>query len=280
MVDSIKAAPKTVRIQGETVALCFFEASTRTRLSFQTASIRMGLGPLVFESGSHTSLEKGETIEDSLLNIAAMMPRLIVVRCGDDVNLRHLASQVKMPLVNAGWGQRGHPTQALLDSYTLYSAWGGFSQKKLLIVGDLKHSRVVASHLELFSSLGLEIGQCGPAEFLLPGSQIRSFSTLEKGLEWADAVMALRFQFERHEAKAAFSRGDYHLEFGLKSSSLRFLKSDGLILHPGPINHGIELESQVLSDPRSRVLEQVSNGVYVREAIMRTILGDAREGAL
>jgi aspartate carbamoyltransferase catalytic subunit len=272
--DSIHRDYRPPRNQGETVALAFFEPSTRTRLSFESAAVRAGVGPLVFEGGTKTSLEKGETVEDSLLNIAAMMPRLVVVRCGDSVDLSQIASRLSVPIVNAGWGVKGHPTQALLDTYTLRNAWKGTENKKLLIVGDLKHSRVVASHLEIFDKLGIVLGQCGPKGFLLTDSRVKTFDQLTEGLEWADAVMALRFQFERHDASLQFSKEDYRSQFGLNPVSVKHLKDEGLILHPGPINHGIEMETEVLMDPRSRVLAQVQNGVFIREAILRTILGE------
>ncbi len=272
--DVLRMKPQSPRTMGETVALAFFEASTRTRLSFETAAHRAGLGPLIFESGQKTSLEKGETVEDSLLNIAAMMPRAVVVRCGDSVNLAEIAKKLPVPIVNAGWGVQGHPTQALLDTFTLKRNFEDLSGKKLLIVGDLKHSRVVSSHLEIHEKLGLSIGQCGPQGFLLSNSKVQTFDKLSEGLQWADAVMALRFQFERHDASMHFSKEDYRAQFGLSANSVRHLKANGLILHPGPINHGIEVETEVLADQRCKVLEQVRNGVFVREAILRSIAGE------
>lgn len=274
--DSIRSGNHRPRQNGETVALAFFEASTRTRLSFETAAYRAGVGPLVFEAGQKTSLEKGETIEDSLLNIAAMMPRMVVVRCGDSVDLAGIARKLPVPVINAGWGVQGHPSQALLDLYTLRNSWKEMAGKKLLIVGDLKHSRVVSSHVEMFQKLGMELGQCGPKGFLLENPAVQNFEKLREGLQWADAVMALRFQFERHSASLHFSREDYRSQFGLNMDSVKHLKANGMILHPGPINHGIELETEVLSDPRCKVLEQVRNGVFVREAVLRTILSESQ----
>ncbi len=255
--------------------LAFFEASTRTRLSFETAAYRAGLGPLVFDGGIKTSLEKGETFEDSLLNMAAMEPKALVVRCGDSVPLAEIAPKLKVPLINAGWGVQGHPTQALLDQLTLLSKWKSLAGKKLLIVGDLKHSRVAASHLELAEKTGVQLGQCGPADFLSGSSKIRSFESLPEALSWADAVMALRFQFERHDSSVALSKEDYRSRYGLNRDSLKKLKPDGWIMHPGPINHGIEMESEVLSDARSIVLEQVRHGVFLREAVLRMTLGES-----
>ncbi len=255
--------------------LAFFEASTRTRLSFETACVRAGLGPLIFDGGLKTSLEKGETVEDSLCNMAAMDPKVLVVRCADAVQLDQLAPKLGIPVINAGWGVTGHPTQALLDQLTLKSKWNSLAGKKLLIIGDLKHSRVAASHLELCEKTGLQLAQCGPVEFLSTSSKIQSFDDLSAGLAWADAVMALRFQFERHEATVSFSKEDYRKKFGLNLESLKNLKANGLIMHPGPINHGIEMETEVLSDPRAIVLEQVRHGVFLREAVLRMTLGES-----
>ncbi|PIS11255.1 MAG: aspartate carbamoyltransferase catalytic subunit [Bdellovibrio sp. CG10_big_fil_rev_8_21_14_0_10_47_8] len=259
---------------GETAALLFFEASTRTRLSFESAAIRMGLGPLVFDGAQKTSLEKGESIEDSVLNIAAMSPRVLIIRCGDNVDLHLLQKKVSMPIVNAGWGVLGHPSQALLDTLTLRSRWKKTQGRKLLIVGDLKHSRVAASHFELMKLTGLEIGQCGPDEFLSKESSVQTFRDLKSGLAWADAVMALRFQFERHGNQVSLSKDDYRQRYGLNQNSLKELRSDGLILHPGPVNHGIELESEVFADSRCMIFEQVRWGVVMREALLRWLLGE------
>jgi aspartate carbamoyltransferase catalytic subunit len=272
----LKQKPRPTRQKGESVILGFFEASTRTRLSFETAAIRAGLGALVFDGGLKTSLEKGETIEDSLYNMAAMDPQVLVVRCADTVDLPKLAPKLKVPVLNAGWGVQGHPTQALLDQLTLKAKWKSLEGKKLLIIGDLKHSRVAASHLELAAVTGLQLAQVGPENFQLPGSsKIKSFSNLAEALKWADAAMALRFQFERHEAAIAFSKEDYRQQFGLNLESLKNLKADGFIMHPGPINHGIEMETEVLTDSRAIVLDQVRHGVYLREAVLRMTLGES-----
>jgi aspartate carbamoyltransferase catalytic subunit len=271
----LKEKPRPIRQKGESVMLAFFEASTRTRLSFETACIRAGLGPLIFDGGLKTSLEKGETVEDSLYNMAAMDPKILVVRCSDAVQLNQLAPKLKIPVLNAGWGMHGHPTQALLDQLTLKSKWKNLENKKLLIIGDLKHSRVAASHLELCEKTGIQLAQCGPEEFFLPSSKIKSFSNLSEALGWADAVMALRFQFERHDGSVHFSKEDYRARYGLNQQSLKNLKADGWIMHPGPINHGTEMETEVLSDPRSIVLEQVRHGVFLREAVLRMTLGES-----
>lgn len=272
LAESLRTKPRSPRQLGETLALLFFEPSTRTRMSFESAAFRVGLGPLVFDGGHSTSLEKGETVEDSILNVDAMNPRFVVVRCGKEVDLAAISRKMQSPVINAGWGVQGHPTQGLLDALTMRIGLKGLQGKKLLIVGDIKHSRVASSHFEMAKVIGYEIAQCGPKEFLREGE--KTFSSLKEGLQWADAVMALRFQFERHDSTLQLSKEDFRAQYGLSLQSLKALRPDGLVMHPGPINHGIELETEVLEDSRSQVLKQVQNGVFMREAILRWMLGE------
>jgi aspartate carbamoyltransferase catalytic subunit len=275
LAQDLQRQSRPIRQKGESVILAFFEASTRTRLSFETAAIRVGMGTLVFDGGMKTSLEKGETIEDSILNMAAMQPKLMVIRCGDEIDLLQISRQIQIPVLNAGWGVQGHPTQALLDQLTLKTKWGKLEGKKLLIIGDLKHSRVAASHLELCEKTGIELAQCGPQELLRTEKQIKTFSSLQEGLRWADAVMALRFQTERYESNNSFSPGNNFRQFALTAKVLNEnLPGGAWILHPGPINHGVEMDSEILADPRSLVLEQVRQGVFLREAVLRKTLGE------
>jgi len=253
-----------------TAALLFFEPSTRTRFSFEAACSRAGYHPLILDGGVGTSLEKGETIEDTIFNIRAMRPMFFIVRCNDLVNLNEIDASISEPVLNAGWGRQGHPTQALLDTLTMFEKWQKLKEKNILFVGDIKHSRVVSSHLELAPILGYKIGFSAPPE-LLPSEkpQCEVFSKLDDGLNWADAVIALRVQKERHDSENIFLLEDYREAYGLNQKRIQALKQDGLIMHPGPINYGIELESEILSDPRSCILKQVENGVFLREAIIR-----------
>lgn len=255
---------------GKTGALLFFEPSTRTRLSFETACIRSGIYPLLLEGKAGSSLEKGETLEDTILNINAMNPAFLVVRCGDELNLKELAEKIQTPILNAGWGRKGHPTQALLDAYTIYRKLGTCQGQRLLIVGDVKHSRVAASHFELAKILGYEIALCGPTHFLPEQTEYKVFDNLEEAFSWAHVAMALRVQLERHTEKHALH--EYREKFGFTSKNLKALSGQALILHPGPINHGVEMDSEVLKDPRCKVLKQVSNGVLIRQSLIHTIL--------
>lgn len=255
---------------GKTGALLFFEPSTRTRLSFETACIRSGVYPLLLEGKAGSSLEKGETLEDTILNVNAMNPAFLVVRSGDELNLKELAETIQTPILNAGWGRKGHPTQALLDAYTIYRKLGTCQGQRLLIVGDVKHSRVAASHFELAKILGYEIALCGPANFLPEQTECKVFQNLEEALSWAHVAMALRVQLERHVEKHALH--EYREKFGFTSKNLKALSGKALILHPGPINHRVEMDTEVLQDPRCKVLKQVSNGVLIRQSLIHMIL--------
>ncbi|MDG0816730.1 aspartate carbamoyltransferase catalytic subunit [Bdellovibrio svalbardensis] len=255
---------------GKTGALLFFEASTRTRMSFETACARLGVYPLLLDGKAGTSLEKGETLEDTVLNVAAMKPSFLVVRSGDDLDLRDVARKLSMPVVNAGWGKVGHPTQALLDAYTIRKHLGTCEGQRVLIVGDVRHSRVAASHFELATKLGYEVALCGPKDFLPSTPTVKVFSSLKEGLEWASVAMALRVQLERHAIE--YSLADYREQFGFTKKNLQSLSAQALIMHPGPINQGTELDSDILQDPRCQVLDQVSNGVFVRQALLHSIL--------
>ncbi len=273
----IKTESLPYQATGQVVGLLFFEASTRTRMSFETASHRIGLSPILLDGGIKSSLEKGESVEDSILNVAAMGPHCLVIRCGDSVDLLTLSKKIPCGILNAGWGVKGHPTQALLDVFTMQetlgSEPGAIEGTKILFIGDIRHSRVAASHFEISKTLKTQVAVCAPSEFMLESSLIKKFEDLDEGLSWADVVIVLRCQFERHQSEfKTFSVENYRKNYGLSSSRAKRLRSKALIMHPGPINHGIEMESEILSDPRCRVLQQVNNGVFVREAILRATL--------
>ena len=262
--------------------LLFFEPSTRTRFSFEAACARAGVHPLVLGGPTGTSLEKGETMEDTILNLEAMRPLFFVIRCPDSLDLYDIQSKIKIPILNAGWGMRAHPTQALLDTVTLFERWKTLKGKKVLFVGDIKHSRVVSSHKQLSEILGYQVGFCAPSN-LLPeqiNSQVEVFDRLQAGLKWADAVVALRVQKERHASHMSSEEfvQQYRAEFGINLKNLENFKKEGLVLHPGPINYGVELEQDVLKDSRSVILQLVENGVFMRETLVRKIIEEGTNG--
>jgi aspartate carbamoyltransferase catalytic subunit len=257
------------------VALLFFEPSTRTRLSFQTAALRLGLTTTVMEP-TGSSLSKGESLTDTVLNVAAMKPDAIVGRWGSTDELDALLPSLRMPVINAGSGTLAHPTQALLDAYTIWRERGQVRGERVLIVGDIRHSRVAHSNFEVLSKLGAEIGVCGPEHFLpeqgLP-YKLQVFRSLGEGVKWASVCMGLRIQLERHDSRDTKDRlAEYHANYGITPKVLQSFSDKGILMHPGPINHGVEFDSRVLEDSRSRVLEQVSNGVLIRAAVLSQIL--------
>ena len=257
-------------------AFLFFEPSTRTRMSFESAADRLNIPKILLDGGMSSSLEKGESIEDSILNVCAMEPCLAVIRCPDSVNLTELAHRTQIPFLNAGWGMKGHPSQALLDIFTLNQHWQNINGRKILFLGDIIHSRVVSSHREILTRMGAEIGFCAPNYLMPTDSNETKFTELKEALTWADAVVCLRTQFERHSSLVPLGDGGeirkYKEFYTLKQQSLQYLRPESLILHPGPIHHDLDMESSVLLDPRCCVLEQVKYGVYIRQALLALTL--------
>lgn len=254
----------------QTAALIFFEASTRTRMSFETASVRLGLHPMILSGKASSSLEKGESFEDTVLNIAALNPALLIIRTDDSLDLNRLEQRLALPILNAGWGTQGHPSQALLDAFTIWRKKGTLEKERVLIIGDVGHSRVAASHFELSKIMNYEVALCGPQNFMPTGTAHAAFSNLEEALGWATVAMALRVQNERHSKLATLT--SYADKFGLNTKNKKFISQGTLIMHPGPINHGIEMDLAVMRDQRSVILEQVINGVYIRQALLERAL--------
>jgi aspartate carbamoyltransferase catalytic subunit len=271
--------PRRTVLDGTTVCTLFFEPSTRTRSSFHIAAQRLGADVLNFDA-STSSTRKGETARDTLRNLEAMGVRGFIVRHADDGAVAALAAEAGegTALINAGDGRSAHPTQGLLDVLTLRQAKGpDFSKMKVLIVGDVKHSRVARSDLHALRTLGAgEIRVCGPQSLLpddgtLAGCNVgQDFDAM---LDGVDAVMMLRLQRERMEEGLVASLEDYHRDYGLDATRLTRAAKDAVVLHPGPINRGVEITDEVADGPQSLVLRQVSNGVAVRMAVLETLLG-------
>ncbi|MDR7194088.1 aspartate carbamoyltransferase catalytic subunit [Luteimonas terrae] len=276
MVD---AGEVNARLAGIAVCTLFFEPSTRTRLSFQRAAQRLGADVLGFDA-STSSTTKGETALDTFRNIEAMGVRGFVVRHSDDGAVATLAAAAApdTALINAGDGRSAHPTQGLLDMLTLRQAKGGdFSGLKVVIVGDVRHSRVARSDLHALRTLGAgEIRVCGPAS-LLPDAAMLAGCTIshdfDAALEGVDAVMMLRLQRERMAEGLVDSLEDYHRDYGLDARRLRRAARDAVVLHPGPMNRGVEIDDDVADGPQSLILRQVANGVAARMAVLETLLG-------
>ncbi|MBX9769654.1 MAG: aspartate carbamoyltransferase catalytic subunit [Bdellovibrionales bacterium] len=257
-----------------TLGLIFLEPSTRTRCSFEVAGLKLGLRVFNLES-AESSVMKGESLEDTLLNLDAMGPSLLVVRHGTKELLREIAPRLKSKIISGGEGITGHPTQALLDVLTIYRARKGFKKERVLIIGDVIHSRVAHSHFDLLHLIGFEIAVCGPREWLgiEKDSRIKHFSRLEEGLQWATIAMSLRIQKERHDKNASSSFEELVSSFQLNAKSLRHLSEDGFIMHPGPVNRDVEMTREAMEDSRCLILKQVNNGVILRGALMASMLG-------
>lgn len=271
--------PRRQVLDGTTVCTLFFEPSTRTRSSFHIAAQRLGADVLNFDA-STSSTRKGETARDTLRNLEAMGVRGFIVRHADDGAVAALAAEAGegTALVNAGDGRSAHPTQGLLDVLTIRQAKGAdFSRLKILMVGDVKHSRVARSDLHALRTLGAgEIRVCGP-QSLLPDDgtlagcvQGQDFDAMLQGV---DVVMMLRLQRERMEEGLVSSLEDYHRDYGLTTARLTRAARDAVVLHPGPINRGVEITDEVADGPQSLVLRQVSNGVAIRMAVLEMLLG-------
>ncbi len=265
-------------LAGKAVCTLFFEPSTRTRCSFSLAAQRLGADLLNFDA-STASTTKGETDVDTLKTLEAMGVHGFIVRHKADGAVADLA-QSALPgtvLINAGDGRSNHPTQGLLDMLTLQQAKGcDFSGLKVLIVGDVNHSRVARSDLHALNALGAgEVRVCGPASLLPHDDTLRGCvvgDDFDAMLDGVDAVMMLRLQRERMAEGLVSSLEDYHRDFGLTAARLRRAAPDAIVMHPGPMNRGIEITDDVADGPQSRVLQQVANGVAVRMAVLETLL--------
>lgn len=260
-------------LSGRVVANVFYEASTRTRSSFEVAAAGLGAHVLNW-SVSTSSATKGETLVDTARNIAALGVHVIVVRHAQSGAAQLVASSVKCAVVNAGDGQHEHPSQGLLDAYTLWRRWGALDGRRVAIVGDILHSRVARSNLHALKALGASLVFCGPPTMLPPRLEALGVEVtvdLDQALSGADAVMMLRIQRERQSEALFPSADEYRRRWGLTVERAARLKSSAVVLHPGPVNRGLELEPEVADGHRSLILEQVENGVAVRKAVLEAV---------
>jgi len=269
---------KVPALRGKTVVNLFYEPSTRTRSSFEMAERVLSADSLSIATAS-SSAAKGETLIDTVRNIEAMSPDMIVLRHASSGAPHFLARHCRAVIVNAGDGAHEHPTQALLDALTLRQKKGRVKGLKVAIVGDLLHSRVARSNIYCLQKLGAHVVLCGPPTLVPPGLDTLAPVTydMNQAIEGADAIMMLRVQFERMTGGYFPSVREYHVRYGLTIERLRRAKRDVLILHPGPMNRGVEIASDVADGPYSVILDQVTNGVAVRMAVLFLLLGGAGE---
>jgi aspartate carbamoyltransferase catalytic subunit len=257
--------------------LLFLEASTRTRTSFELAAKRLSADTLSV-SGGTSSVVKGETLVDTARNLAAMSPDIVVLRHSHSGSPHLLARSIDASIVNAGDGGHEHPTQGLLDALTIRRHKGRIEGQRVAIIGDIAHSRVARSNIAALSKLGAEVTVCGPPTMLPQGVEAlgcRATSDRDAAIRGADVVMMLRIQKERMTEELFPSDREYALRFGLDRAALGLAKPDVLVMHPGPINRGVELAPDVADGPESVILEQVANGIIVRMAVLYHCAGGA-----
>jgi aspartate carbamoyltransferase catalytic subunit len=276
---STREIKKVPTLRGKTIINLFYEPSTRTRTSFEIAAKRMSADAINI-SLSASSVVKGETLKDTALNLEAMNPDCIVVRHSVSGTPRMLAGYLSSTVINAGDGSHEHPSQALLDMMTVKEKLGRIKGVKLTIVGDIAHSRVARSNIYGFTKLGAGVTVCGPKTMLPPGIETlgcRATTDMQGAIKDADVIMMLRIQLERQKESLFPSTREYARLFGLDPVKLDKAPKDVIILHPGPINRGVEISPEVADGPWSLILNQVTNGVAVRMALFYLLLGGIKE---
>ena len=271
--------PKVPALRGKTVATMFFEPSTRTKLSFERAAKALSADTLSFSPGT-SSLKKGESLKDTVLTVKAMGADLMVVRHTATGAAWRVAEWSGLPVVNGGDGAHQHPTQELLDSLTLRQHFGDLEGLRIAIVGDIRHSRVARSDVWAFTTLGAKVTLVAPPTLLPPdltGWPVETSTNFDEVIDQFDAIYVLRVQAERGGASVFPSVAEYRDRFGMTDARFDRLSEDTIVLHPGPMIRGIEIDAGVADDPRCKVLEQVTNGVAVRMAVLFQLLGGTRD---
>jgi aspartate carbamoyltransferase catalytic subunit len=261
---------KVPTLKGRSVVLFFAEPSTRTKTSFDVAGKRLSADTFSLAKSS-SSLTKGETLKDTALTLQAMAPDAIVIRHWCSGAARFLADRLDCSIINAGDGRHAHPTQALLDSFTLHQEWGDLKGKTVLILGDIAHSRVARSNVHLLTMLGAKVRLCGPRTLLPPDTRswpVTVYSDLSEAIKKVDAVMCLRLQLERQQDGLLPDLREYARTYGLGFKQIEKANPDVRILHPGPVNRGVEMSSDLVDSADSLILDQVASGVVVRMALL------------
>jgi len=267
---------KVPTLRDVTIVNLFYENSTRTRISFELAEKRLSADTINF-SASGSSVSKGESLLDTVNNILSMKVDMVVIRHSASGAPHFLAGHIPAAIINAGDGINEHPTQALLDAFSIREKLGTLEGKKVVIVGDIMHSRVALSNIYLLKKMGAEVMVAGPPT-LIPKFMKEAFNVeveynLEKALQWCDVANVLRIQLERQNQVLFSSLREYNLAYGLKKSMLERLNKEVVIMHPGPINRGVEIDSDVADSNQSIILQQVENGVAIRMAVLYLLAG-------
>jgi len=263
---------KTLKVKEKIyVSNLFFENSTRTKTSFDIAQRKLGLNVVPFDVAT-SSVKKGETLYDTVKTVESLGVNLVVIRHGKDEYYKDLKN-IKIPIVNGGDGKGNHPSQCLLDLFTIYQEFGKFESLKIAIVGDVKHSRVANSNAEALRKLGAKVYFSGPEQWFNEGAIINgTFLPIDQLIKEVDVLMLLRIQHERHHGTMEMSLENYHKNYGLTKEREKNMKQDAIIMHPAPINRGVEIDSDLVECKRSRIFKQMQNGVFMRMAILKYVL--------
>jgi len=278
---SERTIKKVPVLRGKTIVNLFFEASTRTRISFEFAEKRLS-ADTVNIGAQGSSVQKGETLVDTARNLEAMKIDMVVIRHGSSGAARFLGERIPSNVINAGDGRHEHPTQGLLDMLTIRDHRGRIEGLRVCIVGDVLHSRVARSNIWGLTKLGAEVAVCGPRSLLPLGMDelgVRVFNRVEAAIEWADVLNVLRLQLERMQGGFIPSLREYNRIFGVTRDRVERAPRELLILHPGPMNRGVEIDSDVADGPHAVILDQVTNGVAIRMAVLYLLAGGAPEKA-
>jgi aspartate carbamoyltransferase catalytic subunit len=249
----------------------FFEPSTRTKCSFEMAQRKLGLQVIPFDVLS-SSVQKGESLYDTVKTLESIGANLVVIRHPQDEYFAEL-KEINIPIINGGDGCGHHPTQSLLDLMTIYEEFGTFEAIKVAIIGDIRHSRVARSNATILKKLGSEVAFAGPDEWFSDDYlQNGMYLTVDEATEWADVVMLLRIQHERHVSTSHLKTAQYHQLYGLTEERAKKMKPQSIIMHPAPVNRNVELASSLVESERSRIFQQMTNGVFMRMAIIKYLL--------
>ena len=270
---------KVPSLRDITIANLFFENSTRTRLSFELAEKRLSADVVNFSSSS-SSVNKGETLIDTVNNILSMKVDMVVMRHPNPGAAEFLSKNVNASIINAGDGAHEHPTQALLDSFSIREKLKKIEGKKVVIIGDILHSRVALSNFHCLQKLGAEVRVCGPSTLMpkyLDSLSVKHFTDIKEALSWCDVANVLRIQLERQDVNYFPSLREYTMVYGVNKELLDSLKKEIIVMHPGPINRGVELSSDVADSDHSIILDQVENGVAIRMAIIYLLAGKLKK---
>jgi len=263
---------KTAKIEGEVFCSnLFFEDSTRTKTSFDVAERKLGLQVVPFDA-SNSSVNKGESLYDTVKTIESIGVNLVVIRDKKDRYFDELKN-INIPVINGGDGTGNHPSQCMLDLLTIYQEFGTFEGLKIGIVGDVKHSRVANSNAEALRRLGAKVYFSGPEQWFDEGALINgTYLSVDEMIHDVDVLMLLRIQHERHDSKMSFSASEYHKKYGLTKGREKTMKKEAIIMHPAPINRGVEIDTDLVECERSRIFKQMQNGVFARMAILKNAL--------